>query len=264
MRKFLLSIFVATAFLFPNYAGKIASASDTWMFIENNAFTPLSLPNLKVWLDFNDTSKMNSGSAADADPIQTITDKSTNAFVFTGTVNQRPLYKANIKNGKGVARWDGVNDFLTSNLTTDLTTFTFYATVYAAVNRQFNTLFSSNVFDSTMITFENGASNSLDCYINGSKGGTGSGSFSVTAWHKIFLTYTSGDGKIYIDGSNVGTFNTTGARLEATNFVVGFDQTGAGFFDWNGDMMDVILTSDVISAGNMTSVTAWAAAKAAF
>lgn len=227
------------------------------------AFTPLSLSNLRFWLDFTDGSKMLPPGVVDGTPVTQITDKSTNAYAFTAPLNQQPLYKTGIQNSNACLLWDGVNDYFTCNLGTDLTIVNMFFAGKATTSRAFNTICGSNVLDSTQINWEQGtAGQQLDAYAGGVKGPTGAGTFPNNTFQTAYLTYTSGTGVIGVNNTALGSFNTTGLRFEATNFIVGYDGTGAGFFDWNGYMGDLICgTGSIWTATELLNLYNWAKAK---
>lgn len=70
-------------------------------------FNPRNIAGLQLYLDFNDTTKINGGSITDGTGITGIIDKSTNAYTWTqGTGARQPIWKAGIINGKSVARFN--------------------------------------------------------------------------------------------------------------------------------------------------------------
>lgn len=76
------------------------------------AFSPLSLSPV-VWFDFSDLTTLFQDDAgttpvtADAQTIGMVTDKSgNNRHALQATALRRPVYKANIQNGKSVSRYD--------------------------------------------------------------------------------------------------------------------------------------------------------------
>jgi hypothetical protein len=71
------------------------------------AFSPAAIPGLAAWYDASRE------TVADGTAIASAADYSGNARPATqGTAGKRPLFKANIQNGRGVYRFDGTDDFL--------------------------------------------------------------------------------------------------------------------------------------------------------
>lgn len=72
------------------------------------AFTPASIPGLKLWLDASRITGL-----VDGDPVATWNDLSgLGNHATQGTGSKRPTYKTGIQNGKPVVRFDGVDDFM--------------------------------------------------------------------------------------------------------------------------------------------------------
>jgi len=73
------------------------------------AFSPASIPGLKLWLDASQIVGLNDG-----DSVGTWSDTSGNANDATqATVSAKPTYKTSIQNGLPVVRFDGVDDVMT-------------------------------------------------------------------------------------------------------------------------------------------------------
>ena len=72
------------------------------------AWTPASIPGLKLWLDASQITGLNDGDA-----VATWSDVSGNGRDFTqATASYRPTYKTNIRGSLPVVRFDGVDDYL--------------------------------------------------------------------------------------------------------------------------------------------------------
>lgn len=120
----------------------------------SSSFTPKNLSGLELWLDAADGSTLfdadSGGSLVAADgAVGRWVDKSGNSRNFTqGTANNRPLWRATGKNGRGVLEFDGSNDRLVGPTTQFVKTnaaFTVLA-VYLVndVTQNFPTVFSTN------------------------------------------------------------------------------------------------------------------------
>jgi hypothetical protein len=83
-----------------------------------SGFRPSRISNIVAWWDFADASSLFSNLEATTlanadDAVAVVKDKSTNARNLTqSTLNNRPLRKTAILNGKDVLRFDGSNDQL--------------------------------------------------------------------------------------------------------------------------------------------------------
>lgn len=89
------------------------------LLFSGGAFSPLSIAGLALWLDGSNTASLWQDTAAttpvtaDAHPVGRANDLSGNGnHVTQATDTKRPLWKAAIQNGRGVLRFDGVDDFL--------------------------------------------------------------------------------------------------------------------------------------------------------
>lgn len=106
-----------------------------------NNFNPASVSGGAVWLDFSRSdgvfqlSSASTAVAADGDPIGYVPNRFTSGTLpaIQASTNNRPTYKAGIRNGRSVARFDGLNDsFVISSLPLD-------ATITVFVVAQFDT-----------------------------------------------------------------------------------------------------------------------------
>lgn len=97
-----------------------SSSAGYTLYVQGDTLTsrapiqPNSVSGLLLWL------KPESLYLNDGDPISTWPDSSGNYNTASATGSERPTYKTSIVNGKAVARFDGLDDYLT--LTTGLTT----------------------------------------------------------------------------------------------------------------------------------------------
>ena len=73
--------------------------------------------------------KADSLALANGAEISTWTDSGPGGFNATAATGQKPLFQTNVVNGLPVARFDGVDDFLTSTAQTSQKPFTFFAVV---------------------------------------------------------------------------------------------------------------------------------------
>lgn len=90
--------------------------------------SPSDIAGLTFWWDFSDLtmlfkdSNKSAAVTADGDTIGYVVDKSNlGNHGWNTEATRRPLYKANIQNNLGLARFDGSNDFLSTNPSVVLT-----------------------------------------------------------------------------------------------------------------------------------------------
>lgn len=94
------------------------------------AFSPLDIPGLALWLDASDTSTIDTSTASP--DVDSWTDKSPNGLIFSqGTASKKP-HIVSAANGRNAISFDGVDDFLiassvpfTGNVGTIFTVFQF-------------------------------------------------------------------------------------------------------------------------------------------
>ncbi len=234
-----------------------------------SSFTPASIAGLRVWLDFSNLSTITKDGGNN---VSAVSDLSGNGFTFAqGTGAQQPLWVSAARNGLDVLQFDGSNDMLSANTVTDLTEYTIVMVTKPTSNRQYNTLIGSNTQTSGQMTFEIGSQTNLDFYVigSGAVAGTGSNSFPTNTWQRVSATYSATGGGnagptvVYLNNVSSATGNTSGSRLEATNMTLGYDG-GAGFYAYAGQIAEVIIYDNVISAGNRTSLDAYLVTKWGF
>lgn len=85
------------------------------------AFSPLDISGLQLWLDGSNLSSLYQDAArttpvtTDADVVGAMSDLSGNGRHATqSTTASKPTYRAAVQNGRGVVRFDGVDDYLRS------------------------------------------------------------------------------------------------------------------------------------------------------
>lgn len=115
------------------------------VLMDNGIFSPafaFYFGQTGAWLDFSDTGTLYQDTGAtipadsDGDPIALIEDKSGGGYNYQqSTAGARPLYKAEILNELGVARFDGVDDILAGvSATLGLLNGKTGATIFAVLN----------------------------------------------------------------------------------------------------------------------------------
>ena len=226
---------------------------------------PTSISGLVSWYDFADITTLYTDSArttpvaADNDLIGGVTNKSTDARHLSGSGVTRPSYKANIQNGKSVARYDG-GDVLTLTAAA-LSAFTVFVVFKATAN-------------STRGVFEYRASGSVGFRIHND--------YSSSTWETT-ITYYSGAGEglnrklaslslptsylVDVFKSNT-TARRNGADATLSSATAGWVTTAyglvgqmAGYASLAGDIAEIILYDSLLSAGNVSKVEAYLNAK---
>lgn len=208
------------------------------ILVPTTVFSPASLSNLVLWTPADQLTGL-----SDGDPVSTFTDRSGNGNDITAVTTTRPLYKTNIINGKPALLFDGTDDFMSVPSTLNGTLF-IVAYYTLALFDSFDGLWTT--------TLSAGGS----IYILGS---------AVTAdWfggHRASVT-------LYKDGtateSNVTNaphvFTSSDSVPQTGTWVVGKDRD-LGLRFWNGYVAEVVMYSDVKSAGDRSLVTAYLGAK---
>lgn len=200
----------------------------------------LQLPGLQGWYDGNDVNG-NGTAVADNTLISTCIDKSGLGHHVTAVGSARPTFKAAIQNGKGILRFDGVANTLTT-------------TVFS----------SSTIFTITVVSkLSNTTPGPLAIY-NGSSGSNGYGYFSntnrgilfgghtekddgavTTNYEIVTITYDGSTSLMYLNGVSQSLTNAATAPGAPTGtFAIG--SQGAGNF-WVGDIAEIIFRSTYLS-----------------
>lgn len=201
------------------------------------AFVPTSISSLRVWLDFSDLTTLFTDSAgtiavaSDGDVIGKALDKSEQGNHFTqSTTAQKPIWKANLLNGKGVMYQVDVDDKLAGPSLTYAD-----ATVYAVMK---STDTSSHYWlglgDSTHALIQGFTSGKHEYY---STPRTVIGNISTSAYQNINTIVASTNGVIY------------------TNH---YSDIGGGMTYY---LAELYIFNEELSAGNQASMNAYILSK---
>ena len=112
----------------------LLSPTPAWLLRVRPLFTPASIAGIKAWWDFSDISTLYQQASptalpvtADGQTIAVVTDKSGGGNELEqNTASYEPTYKTGIINGKSVARFDGVDNFLDATTVGADTSWTFF------------------------------------------------------------------------------------------------------------------------------------------
>lgn len=230
----------------------VASVYDIW--------TPLKVPNLKLWLDFADMDTVYSDVSlttrtANNGVIGGVRDKSGYGNHATqSTADYQPLFINNAKNNNGVGRFDGSNDYLTCGNNTPLQitdNITIYV-VFKLTGATKDSIFISKDSNSggRAYTFMANMTNATRFYING--GGSDDIVTDVTAngttdYHIASGGYRKADKDIslYRNGTlTTKTATTSGIPTATCNVDVG-RRSYASFENYiRGDIGEILLYND--------------------
>lgn len=207
------------------------------------AFSPASIPGLQLWLDASQIVGLNDGDA-----VGTLTDLSSNAWQATqATASKKPTYLTNIKNGRPVIRFDGVDDILANTTCTSFNGLTGATLFYAY---KFNTVGSAGLLsfynDSRLAQQDFGGNHNT--YADGASGapypyGSYAGSTSWQLVEAVFDGSQTGNAdrlKVWVDGvAKTLTFTDTipSSFLSGSD---GFDLGGALGGNYNGHDLAVL------------------------
>ena len=228
-----------------------------------SGWTPIKLgTNLKLWLDLSDITTLFQDAArttpitANDDPIGGVADKSGLGNHASSSLTARPLYKTNIQNGLGVARFDATDDNLSLGAMAidsgGYTAIFVHSGPAAKVND------TSYLMDSK-----------LGRIIFADRGGSGTSPFTEIewfdgTWHNIaegiegwqlnvFDLIEGGNGTIYRNGISLGSAPYT-AKAFGTETKIGTRYDGTKPF-FSGDIGEVIICQPPLSVSNRNLVT---------
>lgn len=197
---------------------------------------------LLVWLEADNL------SLSDNDPVVTWTASGYTAVSPTNlTAANRPVYKANIVNGKPVVRFDGTDDFLLWDVNPIGDAGTIFAVVGNVTETAANAV-AGNVGPQRIVTFFPDATTVY--------GGDGSEIFG-----NAFSTRVNGAATSTFPGS--GAFGYITQRKNSGTASLGTLRIGESQLndDWNGDLAALLIFDSILSDTDRDTVEAYLAAK---
>lgn len=244
---------------------------NSWFYIPGSSTLSLS-SFCTVSLDINPglTSSINGGSVSDGDSISTIVDQSSNAESWTESGTNRPIWKANILNGKGVIRVDpSAGQRLKSSARTLITAgsaFTIYAVIYLTSFDQQYKYFASfkgaTSGASPSIAFSSNAG-FKDLFFGSDTTWSVNRWTTISsptgAWKWIAVRYNGGTATTQSNyfGYNAGSVLTrtgiSGNDGDATNNLIGAYKTASNPYGWKGDIARFVLCSNDVGASGVTT-----------
>lgn len=240
------------------------------------SFSPLSIAGCKLWLDAADQGTISvSGNA-----VTQWNDKSGNASHFTqGTGARRPSSGTRTQNGLNVIDFDGTNDSLTT--TAAKSAFNFLNNTTATIFR----VLQQDTTSGTQYVMGNneGTNNAVGIFYFTSStndqlscgAGVPSTVYTITKTFSTAARYdtiksdpanataanrikVSTNGAAFV-GSNTGTQTPSGST-SSIDFILGNDSDG-GSIPMNGYFAEIIIYDSILSAGDITAVQDYLAAK---
>lgn len=226
---------------------------------------PTTISTLKLWYKPESLSALN-----DTDPISTWTDSSASADNMQQIANfaHRPIYKTNILNGYGVARFDGSDDHMNPVSALQIVDSGSLYTVFAVAKRLSGTgtvnvvdcddnatkrTFQFRYKDSTTfeaIAFDTGGSPYFDTQA------VTPGNFNVLT---LLREATQQTVRVNGTGSATATSNTAGQVTTTSPTLGAFNSGAAGWA--NIDLAEVLIYAGALSAANVRAVEVYLGAK---
>jgi hypothetical protein len=221
-----------------------------------SGFNPKSLGTLALWLDGADRSRMFSDDAgttlsADDGQVAVYKEKANGYNLSQTTANNRPLVRANIKNGKSVLEFDGSNDRLaTPALVEDWPALTAFAVFNMDTTGVIGRLFERG----QRIWFRN--ADSLTFYYSGASGSsTASGSVTNTNWFYATVNWTGAaagtDAPQRVNGSASGLGSGSNAVVSAANEIAYIGNRADNGRPLDGYIAEMLIYSQSLSAASV-------------
>lgn len=209
-------------------------ASGVWSTTTSNAFVPSSVAGLIAWFRADLLTGL-----ANADPISTWTDLSGNGNNLTASSTARPTYRTAVINGKAVARFDGVNDYMTRTYGAALTQPTTIFIVYKAATLEQTVIIDGLGSSRHSILTESGT-NYLRMYAGTTIVGT---TAFTTAAAVVSATFSGAASDMRLNGTTIITGNPGSQTMSGIN--LGADPGFSYFFD--GDIAEVLIYNSALS-----------------
>lgn len=239
----------------------------------SNVWTPASLTHATNWMDANDPAAFALSTLA----VDSWTDKSSNAQVFSGTTTERPTYTTNLLNGKPGVVFNGTTNKLVGGSTqlfdeTASWTAIIVATVtsFSASSYNFVLMGKSSSGTPLEFLFSDDSGNNYNDFSFGNATTTSSvGSFTLASAtpgtpHRIIVNYAGGGVSTaanysVFDGASTRTIHSNASLSGGVNNTLGHFGTGAGFL--NGAIHEIIVSSPKMTAGELSNSNSYLLAK---
>lgn len=246
-------------------------------------FTPASVSGLSLWLDFGDAATLYQNStrttpaAADGDPIGGVADKSGLAnHAGQPTASKRLTYKTGILNGRSVARFDGVDDFVFAADADSLDCpagLTAFFVLNHTNNSQFQHVMSKmakSTWASPFARYCLRAGSGMTAYqmwteTAGNSLSPSAGTAPFGEWGLFGMRYDPAVGQsLFKNGTSIASDSITGAITASVyDLVIGADVSGSPSGVYQGDMAEILLYNAPLSPASRLLVetylnTKWA------
>jgi hypothetical protein len=230
--------------------------------VAGRKFSPAQLPGLQLWL------KPDSLSLADNAEVETWPDSSGNGRdAVQATSTKRPLFKTNFRNGNGVLKFDGSDDFLAPPAAS-YSVQTIIAVFHRLALHSYDGVITARVSpNSTLVPASD---------IDGGFGGSGlavdklrstaaSGTHSFVSVDGVSVSANSFDTSSDITATAgqwhvITTVRTTASAAGAKNWAIGADVLNTSR-TWDGYIAEIIIYNTALPAADRQKVERYLGAK---
>lgn len=212
-------------------------------------FSPLSIPGLALWLD---ASRL---TLADLDPVTTWPDLSGNGRdASQATAAKKPTFIANGQNGKGVVRFDGVDDWLQALFTLNQPTEIFSVHRYRSARVGDDTAFDGSVALNTMRLFRGDATTYGFAQMYAGAVGPRNDAVTVEQWHLYRCLFNGASSEMSVDSGTAATGDPGAGN--GGGVTLGSTAAGAAGFG-PVDIAEILLYDSALSTANRQKVEAY-------
>lgn len=209
-------------------------ASGVWSTTTSDAFVPSSVAGLIAWFRADLLTGL-----ANADPISTWPDLSGNSNNLISASTNRPTYRTGVINGRAVARFDGVNDYMARTYSAALTQPTTIFMVYKAATVEQTVLIDGLGSSRHSIQSESGTNN-LRIYAGTSVAST---TALTTNPSVLSATFSGAASDLRLNGTTIATGNSGSQTM--SGITLGAEPSYTYCFD--GDIAEVLIYNSALS-----------------
>ena len=229
------------------------------------AFVPTDISGLALWLDASDETTLFQGAGvspvtADGQLVRQWNDKSGNArHVSQATAGNRPLYKTGVQNSKSAALFDGTDDYIFNNSVGPFSqpNTMFFVYKFVATGAGAKNVFSSKTTSETQFYKKGTGEWSVYC-------GTAEATFNTadTSVHYATLVLNGASSSARLNGSAQTLSANPGTQGINAYYLACYENASFPVTLFaNVYIMEVLHYSGALSAGDITSVESYLAAK---